>query len=160
MPETITQAEAPIIPKGLCNSTVQERRSLMGTVSAAGWPFSEGTGWRHPHLRCWWQYSSVTESRLPAIIGGVWGWGWSKEEKQAWHRTCKEHCPIHKVTRPQSSWGCTVILSYRETQLWRKDGVPRKTSNTAEVGTPSMSLMGREREKRGAGSPRTQLWQH
>lgn len=44
MPETITQAEAPITPKGLCTSTVQERRSLMGTVSAAGWPFSEGTG--------------------------------------------------------------------------------------------------------------------
>ena len=69
----ITPAEAPITPKGLCTSTVQERRSLMGTVSAAGWPFSEGMGWRHPHLRRLWQYSSITEPRLPAIAGGVWG---------------------------------------------------------------------------------------
>ena len=149
VPVTITQAEAPTGPKGLCISPVQARGSLMCTVSAAGWPSSEGTAVETFPLKMSMTVLTSNRIQAPSSHRVCVGVGVERGRETGWHCTHTEHGPIHKVTTertgPQSSWGCTVVLSYQETNLWRKDGVPRKISNMAEVRTPSMSYMGREK---------------
>ena len=170
VPETITQAEAPVTqaeapsapaeapstPKGLCTSIVQERRSLMGTISAAGWPFSEGTGWRHPHLRRLWQYSSITEPGLPAVAGGVWG---GVEQGRETGLTPPVHIALSHPQGQNRAHSTTVLMrlySYfiEKRSSEGKMACPGKPATRQRWELhPCHSLA--EREKRGAGSPRT-----